>query len=333
MSSTVNLYPDLVHEGDLTPDFEDEIEVICNDIHAACEGWGTDESSLLTAMGSTTAEDRYKIVIKFEEIYEKPLIDLIRSETSGDFGMVLKLLALSPAEAEARLIDKATKDWGTAEGHLYPLVCGRSNADMDALKKTFYKMFEKDLVSLVDSEVDGDLEKLLVVCLQGIEEEFDPDYHTEEKVEEDTEVFYDAGQGTFFGTDEKGMFNILTLSPPEHLANINAAYADKYGYTLFKAFELELGGIAEKAALFTLGMKLKPYETVAKLIKSACAGWGTDESLLAACIVRYQNILPDVQLAHVELFEKTIHERIRDECGGKFEDVLLEIINKVCPEE
>jgi hypothetical protein len=35
-------------------------------------------------------------------------------------------------------------------------------------------------------------------------------------------------------------------------------------------------------------MKLKPFPTIAKLVKSACAGIGTNEMLLIDTIIRYQ---------------------------------------------
>lgn len=75
-----------------------------------------------------------------------------------------------------------------------------------------------------------------------------------------------------WGTDEKGLFKFLCSAPPEHLKKLNLIYADKYGYTLLKVMEKELGGDAGRAGLFMLGMKLKPYETIAKLIEKACKG-------------------------------------------------------------
>jgi len=72
------------------------------------------------------------------------------------------------------------------------------------------------------------------------------------------------------------------------LIEVNLAYAEKYGYSLEKAMEKEFTGKAKDGLLFTIGMKLKPFPTVAKLIKSACAGMGTNEMLLIACVVRYQ---------------------------------------------
>ena len=136
-----------------------------------------------------------------------------------------------------------------------------------------------------------------------------------------------------WGTDEAGMTKIVVMSPPKYLKILNLIYADMYGCTLFKAFEDEMGGIAGEAALFTLGMKLKPYETVAKLVKRACAGFGTDEFLLTSCILRYQSILPYVAVAHERLFEKSIHNGVKDETRGDYEDLLIALLNRVAPLE
>ena len=50
---------------------------------------------------------------------------------------------------------------------------------------------------------------------------------------------------------------------------MNLQYADKHGITLVKMLETELSGIAKDAALFMIGMKIKPYEAVAKLIEKS----------------------------------------------------------------
>lgn len=202
---------------------------------------------------------------------------------------------------------------------------------MELLKKTYYKLYTKDLTGQVSSEVSGDLKKILTAAVQAAEEEFDPDFHTEDKAKEDAEVIYEAGQGRW-GTNEAKMAKIVVLSPPKYLKIVNSVYADVYGYTLFKAFEKEMGGVAGKAALYTLGMKLKPYETVAKLIKTACAGFGTDELLLTCCLIRYQDLMPHVCVAHEQLFEKSVHTRVKDETRGDYEKLLLALVNKVSPE-
>lgn len=332
---TLNLYPEVAFEEDLTPDdIGEDIVEKCNAIQKACKGWGTDEDALIQELGLTTAEERMKIPVKFKQVTEgDDLKTLMRKECGkGDFGLALQYLSLSPMEAECAMIKKASAGFGTNEKLLYSILCGRSNKDMELLKKTYYKMYTEDLVSLVTGEVGGDLEKVVVGCLQAAEEEYDEGFHTEDKAKEDAEAIFESGQGRF-GTDESKFVKVIVMSPPKHLKRVNEYYADKYGYTLFKAVEKELGGDSESALLYTLGIKLKPFETIAKFIKSACAGFGTDELLLTCTLIRYQEYLPYVNASHEELFKKSIQERVRSECRGDYEKLLLAIVNKVSPEE
>ena len=94
---------------------------------------------------------------------------------------------------------------------------------------------------------------------------------------------------------------------------VDDSYVSKYNVNLEKALEKELRGKTEKAAIFTLGMKLHPYETIAAHIKSTCAGIGTDEIGLSCAILRYQHVLPRVMIEHSNLYGKTIGDRITDE--------------------
>ena len=86
-----------------------------------------------------------------------------------------------------------------------------------------------------------------------------------------------------------GLFKILCAAPPEYLKDVNLAYADKYGFTLMKALEKELGGHVREAAMFMLGMKTKPYETVAGLIDKACKGFGECSLSDTLDVFRYQD--------------------------------------------
>jgi Annexin len=192
-----------------------------------------------------------------------------------------------------------------------------------------------DLITYVignhEFSLNFSLRSLIINSLQAGEQPYDPQYHTDDMAKDDAETIYKKGQGKW-GTDEKGIFKILCMAPPEYITKINAVYTDKYGYTLFKAMEKELSGNVRDGTLHMLGMKLKPYEAIAKLIKTACAGIGTDELLLTCCIIRYQHVMKEVMAAHIELFGKTVHDRVREEAGGKYKDLLLTILNTAWPE-
>lgn len=329
---TLDLYPKVLFEEDLTPDIYEGAEEKCNVIHEACKGFGTNEDALVQALGMTSGEERFHISLKFKDMYDKELKDLMKAECGkGDFGLALQYLALSPVASECAMIKKACSGVGTNEKLLYSIICGRSNEDMELLKKTYYKLHSDDLTSKIMGEVGGALKKVLLGSLQAAEENFDEGFHTDEKAEEDVKEIYDVGQGRL-GTDESKLVKVIVMSPPKYLKKVNSMYADKYGYTLFKVIDKELGGDAKGALLHTLGIKLKPFETIAKLIKAACAGIGTDELLLTCTLLRYQEYLPAVAFAHEELFEKSIQHRIRKECRGDYENLLLAIVNQVSPE-
>jgi Annexin len=234
--------------------------------------------------------------------------------------------AVPPDVAECDMIKKACKGIGTDETLVYSIICGRSNKEMEILKKKFFDRYEKDLGRQLDSELSGDFEKMIYFCLQGMEQEFDPDFHTDDKVAEDVATFYKMGEGKF-GTDESGLFKLICTSPSEHLKKVNQMYADKHDVTLFKAIDDEMSGKTQDATLFLLGMKLKPYETVAKLIQKACKGIGTNELLLTCIIIRFQPHLPQVMAAYEEVAGKTLQETIRKEIGGDYRRLLTELVD------
>lgn len=329
---TIDLFPPIVHENDLAPDgFGPDIDDACEQIHDGVKGWGANAKAVTEALGATTADERFKIATRYKELYEKELKDVMKSEFSGDYGRAVQLLALPPHDAECKMLKMGTDGIGAKVNMIYPILCGRTNSEIEILKKTYFRKYTKDLGQLMASELHGDMERLIFNCMQAGEEEFDPQFHNAEKAQEDAEIIHAKGQGRW-GTDEKGIFKVICAAPPEHLRAINLAYADKFGYSLEKAMEKELGGNVEKATLYMIGMKLNPYETIAKLIKSACAGFGTDEILLTACCIRYQYVMQQVMSAHIDLFGKTVQDRIRHETSGKYKDLLLAIVNKAWPE-
>jgi hypothetical protein len=49
---TIDLYPPIIHAGDLTPDAAgSKVDSICEQIHKACKGFGTDEKYVFCLFG------------------------------------------------------------------------------------------------------------------------------------------------------------------------------------------------------------------------------------------------------------------------------------------
>lgn len=273
---TISLFPPVVMSQDLAPEHGgSKVDELCEDIYRATKGWGANKQKVIDALATQDATTRYYMAIRYPELHEgQSLQKLMAKEFGGDFGTCLEFLALPPHEAECAMIRKATKGIGASVNIVWSICVGRTNAEMDLLKKTYFRLYDKDLGKLLASELHGNMERLVFNCLQAAEQEFDPQYHTMDLATEEAEAIHKMGQGKTFGTDEKGIFKILCKAPPTHLENINKIYADKYGYTLPKAMEKELGGWMEKnlrkATIHMIGMKLKPFEAMAALVKDAC---------------------------------------------------------------
>lgn len=154
------------------------------------------QSRLLNAMGTLTPEQRCYIGMKYKELFDTDLRDLMKSECGKKaFGLGLQMLALPPNEMEVSFLKRAAKGIGTDERLVHSIICGRSNKDMEILKKTFFRCYTKDLGGFMDSELGGNMEALIINCLQAAEEAYDPDYHTEDKMAEDVDALYEMAQG------------------------------------------------------------------------------------------------------------------------------------------
>ena len=120
--------------------------ILLKRIYKACKGFGTDEKALIDALAKCTPEQRCKVEKRYEEVHGKELKKVMKSECGNrDFGTALQLLSLPPDEAEVEIIIRACKGMGTNELVLFPVVCGRSNKEIEHLKKKFFEVHSKDL--------------------------------------------------------------------------------------------------------------------------------------------------------------------------------------------
>lgn len=122
------------------------------------------------------------------------------------------------------------------------------------------------------------------------------------------------------------LFKLISSSPPEFLNQINVQFEkENDGISFVAVADKELTGSIRKAALFIIGMKLNPYDEIAKLMKAATKGFGTDELLLSSNLIRYQCIMKDVMKSHERLFGKTVRDRINSETNLVYNKILMQI--------
>jgi len=100
---------------------------------------------LIKALVYCSPQERAQVAAKYEEVHGKSLKKVMKSECGNrDFGTALQFLAVPSDQGECDMIKKACKGIGTNELELYPIICGRSNTEIDLLKKKYYKVNKGD---------------------------------------------------------------------------------------------------------------------------------------------------------------------------------------------
>ncbi|GMF35128.1 unnamed protein product [Phytophthora lilii] len=322
-----NLYAQSSHDvaGDASLSLYADIEAAVQEIRSKCTGSATDEKALESILMSKTAEQRYLIWWRYRILYQQSLTVWVKS--TGDYGILLKMLASPLEHVEAEILRKATKGLGTTEEWIYPVAMARSNAEIAMLKKTYRELYGDDLVNVLRGELSGDLKKVILAAMQGDVPSFDPTVYTSARAAADADVLYKAGEGKW-GTDEETFIRIVVSSPAEHLRNVDAAYSKKYKKTsIVKAIKGEFKGDAQAALLYHVRMVFEPFELLAGLFESTMKGLGTDEYGLSAAVVRYHVMLPEIKTAYRKLYGKELSKRIRGDTSGEYRDMLLAIVD------
>mmetsp|Transcript_23667 Transcript_23667/g.43737 ORF Transcript_23667/g.43737 Transcript_23667/m.43737 type:complete len:410 (-) Transcript_23667:900-2129(-) len=312
------------HRGLVRSEFD--AMLACRTAHDACLTYGVDEGALIETLGSASPEQRTEISARHRELYRTELKTTIKRKCPGnDFGRALQLLALPPSVAEAKLVKMALGRMGVAVNQLYPILCGRTRADIRELKRAYLETYNRELGAVAHS-MKGDFRTLLTTCLEVEDEAFDDGLYKRQKPEHDAEDIFVAFKGKR-GNYAQVPFNILCASPRAHLEAVNSACTRKYGMSLRETFDKKLSGTARRAAIFALDMKLAPHDAVAQLIRGICSGIHIDSLLLTSCLIRYQPIMGDVSKVYQELFDQSIGEAVASRTKGSFRKLLLRLLN------
>jgi Annexin len=166
---TIDLYPEIIKRADLSPDqgFGTGIDDDCKTIHDATKGWGANKQKVIDTLATKDATERWKLSKRYPDLYEKSLAEVLKKEFSGDFGRAMTMLAMPLDEAECYMLKKATDGVGCNAHVVYSILCGRTNVELEMVKKNFFKLYTKDLGKLMAKELMGDMERYVLCGCDG----------------------------------------------------------------------------------------------------------------------------------------------------------------------
>lgn len=301
----------------------DQYEKDATVLRKAMQGWGTDEGPIIEITAKRSNADRQQILKYYKASYGRDAVKDLESELSGNLRKCVIAMFMTPLDYDCYELYYAMKGMGTNEDTLIEILGTRSNKQIEAMKKRFKEMYNKDLEAEVKDETSGDFKRLLVSLLScNRSETTDID---EDKLNKDVKDLYDGGEAKW-GTDEAIFNKIFSLRSPTELRWINKQYLKNCGKDLFKIVDDEFSGDAKKLLKTILHACMDPTDYFAERIRNACKGWGTNDEVLIRVLVSRDEIdLKQIKEIYPKKFGKSIYQEIKDETSGDYKNLLLAI--------
>ncbi|KAM4527163.1 annexin A3b isoform 1-T2 [Odontesthes bonariensis] len=237
-------------EGDTHGDFEDLLVALitppavydCHEVIKAMKGPGTTESTLTEIFASRSNGQIKALSDVYLEETGRLLTHDLKSEVSGDYGEALLILAEgkrddstnvdnAKAKADAKaLYEAGEKKWGTDEMKFVDILCHRSIPQLRQTLIEYKNLSKKTLQESIESEMSGDLEKLLVAVVKCVKNV--PAYLAER--------LFKSMKGA--GTTESILTRIIASRSEIDLSDIRTEYKKLFGLSLFEQLESEVSG-------------------------------------------------------------------------------------------
>lgn len=199
------------------------------------KGFGTDEKTLIKVLCDKDPHQIDAIRTAFEKGLGRKLIKDIESETSSWFEFGLVQLARGPLLADVFNLYGAMSGPGTKERVLNDILLGKSNADMQAIKSTYYKTFRNRLEDDVKGDLSFKTERHFLIVLAANRAE-DSAPVIPQQIDDDVMQIYRATEGKT-GTDEILVCSIMSQRNDNQLRAIAHTYKQKFNRDLEKVIK------------------------------------------------------------------------------------------------
>ncbi len=133
----------------------------------ACIGWGTNDTQFITILTTRCKRYMFRLSREYRKAYDKDLQKLIKEETSGWYAYLARFIVLTPAHADARLLDVAMDGIGSNKEAIIEFLCGRTPARVRAAKKAWEDRHDSSLVDRFNDELSGSFQRLVLELLKG----------------------------------------------------------------------------------------------------------------------------------------------------------------------
>ncbi|ESQ41208.1 hypothetical protein EUTSA_v10014146mg [Eutrema salsugineum] len=292
-------------------------------IKKACQGWGTDEKTIISILGHRNLFQRKLIRQAYQEIYHEDLIHQLKSELSGDFERAICLWVLDPPERDAHLANLALQKPGLDYKVLVEIACMRSPEDLLAARRAYRCLYKRSLEEDLASRTTGDIRKLLVAMATAYK--YDGEEVDEVLAQSEASILHDEIRGN--AVDHEETISVLSTRSSVQLSAIFNSYKDIYGRSITKDLLKHPTNEYLSALRAAIRCIKNPNRYYAKVLRNAINTVGTDEDALTRVIVtRAEKDLKKITELYRKRNNVSLDQAIAKETSGDYKTFLLALL-------
>ncbi|XP_069825225.1 annexin A6 isoform X2 [Dendropsophus ebraccatus] len=291
-------------------------------LRKAMKGFGTDEDTIIDILTKRSNSQRQEIKHAFKSHFGRDLMADLKSELSGTLAKLILGLMMTPAQFDAKQINKAIVGAGTDEKVLIEILATRTNKEIQAINEAYQEAFHKSLEDAISSDTSGHFKRILVSLASANRDEAGEDL---EKAIEDAKEVSDSGSGDKTSLETRFMTILCTRSYP-HLRRVFQEFIKQTNHDVEHTIKKEMSGDVKDAFVAIVrSVKNKPAFFAERLYK-AMKGAGTDERTLTRILIsRSETDLFNIRQEFKNEYEKSLHHCLESETSGDYRKALLAI--------
>ena len=237
----------------MTALFSNPIDYDCYQINKAVEGLGTNEDILIEIIASRSNERLNEIKQRYPQLYNKDVIDVIKSETSGYLQKILITLLQADrpvnkipneqecSESAKRLFDseKGKKDF-LYDAFVY-VFTQKSREELALICKIYYTWYSKTLLEEVEKFFNGDGRRVLKAIIYSL---LSPSEYFAYRINKALKSFV---------INDNTLTRILVSRDEIDIERIKRYYKQLYDISLYDAVKNKTSGDYQKLLLSLIG--------------------------------------------------------------------------------
>lgn len=288
------------------------------------KGFGTDEKALIAILSNKDPIQINTIRTQYNQRLMRDMVKDLEKETSSYFKEGLVEIAQGPLVSDCHNLMNAMKGMGTKEVMLDDVLIGRSNADVNAIKQEYQRLFKRSLEADLRGDLSAGTEQMYMMITSARRAEDSHPVIPQEIEQAVTDL--QTGIGNMMSKNAAQVCQILTSKNDAQLRAISQSYQQRFHKDLAGVIKSAFSGHMEDALLLLLARAQNRALAEAIRLEESMAGMGTKDQLLVQRVVRChwdRNFMNAVSNEYKKKYGKDLIKRIEGETRGDYERLMV----------